>query len=140
MIGKEESAWMLSLPNQLFRNCGNALIQVRGSLDRLRVLDNWLLSSSNKWVSRIEQERSVKVPSDAPFTRHESASESALAGSTHWFEMLIESSDMKGYAHRTSVRVHRLSIHPHHRRSPTNTRLQWCHCASRRALICIARL
>jgi hypothetical protein len=143
MIGREESTWMLSLPNQPFRNCGNALIQVRGSLDRLRGLHNWRLSSTDKWVSRIEKERPAKVPSDALVTRYESASGSALTGSTHWFEMPIESSDMKGYAHRTSVRVHKLNIHPHRRRSPTNTRLQRCHCASRRALACpscIARL
>jgi hypothetical protein len=61
MIGREESTWMLSLPNQPFRNCGNALIQVRGSLDRLRGLHNWRLSSTDKWVSRIEKERPVRV-------------------------------------------------------------------------------
>ena len=124
MIGKEESTWMLILPNQSFRNCGNALIQVGGSLDRLRGLDNWLLSSTNKLVSRIEKERLAKVPNDAPVTRHESPSRSALTGSTHWFETLIEASDTNGYVHRTSVRVHRLNIHPHRRRSPTDTRLQ----------------
>jgi hypothetical protein len=112
---------------------------VGGSLDRLRGLDNWLLSSTNKWVSRIEKERLAKVPSDAPVTRHESASGSALTGSTHWFETVIESSDMKGYVHRTSVRVHRLNIHPHRRRSPTDTRLQRWHRTSRRALACIDR-
>jgi hypothetical protein len=101
MIGKEESTWMLILPNQSFRNYGNALIQVGGSLDRLRGLDNWLLSSTNKLVSRIEKERLAKVPNDAPVTRHESPSRSALTGSTHWFETLIESLDTKGYVHRT---------------------------------------
>lgn len=124
MIGKEESTWMLILPNQSFRNCGNALIQVGGSLDRLRGLDNWLLSSTYKLVSRIEKERLAKVPNDVPVTRHKSPSRSALTGSTHWFETLIEASDTNGYVHRTSVRVHRLNIHPHRHRSPTDTRLQ----------------
>lgn len=95
MIGKEESTWMLILPNQSFCNCGNALIQVGGSLDRLRGLDNWLLSSTNKWVLRFEKEKLAKVSSDAPVTRHESASGSALTGSTHWSGTVIESSDMK---------------------------------------------
>jgi hypothetical protein len=63
-------------------------------------------------------------PIDASAVKHENALKSALTGSPYWveFEILIGSSDMKGFAHRTLIRVHGLNILPHRLCNPVNAR------------------